>query len=333
MGLMYQPQFSLTANGTDITDKIWQNLISLNLRDNAGKTSDRLAISITLPKSDSTPPKGAVLNFSLGFNGTLVNKGQFIVDSLTLSGPPRQLQIVANAAPMNNRRQTGTIQSHKTRSFDHITLSNLVTTIAKENDLTPKISTDMAHKTIEHIDQVNESDIGLLTRIAQHYGAVVKPANGYLIFTTGLAGKTASGKTLPVVTIRPEHVKTWQCRFNSRNDAQRVVATYHDVQTGKTDEISVGSGEPAYRILYEYPNKAEAEAAAAARAKSVKAGSDVLDITMAAAPDFIALMAEGYLKLSDFGDKEDGKWRIATIEWSLMQRGMSMHITGDHGKS
>ncbi|MFM2476349.1 contractile injection system protein, VgrG/Pvc8 family [Celerinatantimonas sp. MCCC 1A17872] len=332
MGLSYQPQFSLSADGNDITEAIWNNLISISLRDNAGKKSDRLAIAITLPSSASTPPKGAVLNFSLGLNGTLIDKGQFIVDELTLSGPPRRLQIVANAAPMDNTKQSGLLQSHKTRSWDDVTLSNLVATIAKENDLIPKVSTDMATQTIAHIDQINESDMALLTRIAQQYGAVVKPANGYLLFTTDAAGKSASGSSLPVITLAPEQVKTWQCRFNSRRDAQRVIAMYHDVESGDTKEVSIGTGDPAYRILYTYPNKDEAEAAANARAKTVKAGSDALDITMACQSDVMSMVAEGYVQLNGFGDKEDEqKWRVKTIEWTLMSTGMAMHITGDHG--
>ncbi|CAG9297570.1 contractile injection system protein, VgrG/Pvc8 family [Celerinatantimonas diazotrophica] len=332
MGLNYQPQFSLHADGKDITQAIWDNLLSISLRDNAGKKSDQLTIDIVLPVSAVTPPKGAVLNFSLGFNGSLVDKGRFIVDELTLSGPPRRLQIVANAAPMDNTKQSGLLQSHKTRSWDEVTLSSLVATIAKENDLTPKVSPDMATRTIAHIDQVNESDMALLTRIAQQYGAVVKPANGYLLFTTDAAGKTASGSKMPVFKLSSGHVKTWQCRFSSRRNVKRVIATYHDVATGNTEQVSIGSGEPVYRILYTYPNQAEAQAAAQARIKTAQGSSDSLAITMDGQSDFMAMVAEGYVQLSGFGDREDEpQWRIKSIEWKLSSSGMTMHIAGDRG--
>lgn len=332
MGLNYQPQFSLHADGQDITQAIWDNLLSISLRDNAGKKSDQLTIDIVLPASAATPPKGAVLNFSLGFNGSLIDKGRFIVDELTLSGPPRRLQIVANAAPMDNTKQNGLLQSHKTRCWDQVTLSSLVTTIAKENDLIPKVSPDMASKTIAHIDQVNESDIALLTRIAQQYGAVVKPANGYLLLTTDAAGKTASGSQMPVFKLSPGQVRTWQCRFSSRCNVKRVIATYHDVASGNTEQVSIGSGEPVYRILYTYPSQAEAQAAAKARVKTVKGGRDSLSITMDGQSEFMSMVAEGYVQLNGFGDREDEpRWRMKAIEWKLSSAGMTMHITGDRG--
>ncbi|MCL1124171.1 hypothetical protein [Shewanella surugensis] len=116
MGLDYQPGFTLSANENDITDIIQRNLISLTLTDHSGKESDRLTITLSLPDSIPTPKKGAVLNIALGFVGELVNKGQFVVDEVTTSGPPRVVQIVANAAPMDNKKQPAALQTQKTRS-------------------------------------------------------------------------------------------------------------------------------------------------------------------------------------------------------------------------
>ncbi len=333
MGLDYRPDFSLSADGNDITTVIQQNLISLTLTDNAGSESDRLAITVSLPDSVATPKKGAVLRLGLGFNGELIDKGQYVVDEVTSSGPPRRVQIVANAAPMDNRKQPGSLQTQKTRSFDDITLGDLVKIVASDHGLVPRINSDLDSIRITHVDQVGESDMNLLTRLAKRYGAVSKPANGYWLFLKEGEGKSASGKALTNITIQPHQVTTWQCRFSSRNDVRRVVATYHDLESGDTKEVSTGTGEPEFRIVFKYPNYEEAEAAVLARAKSVKSGSDTLDVTMPARSSLMALVAEGHVSLDGFGDVEDGNWRLKSVEWSLSESGLQLRLSGDHGAS
>ena len=331
MGLDYRPDFSLSADSKDITSVIQRNLISLTLTDNAGSESDRLAITVSLPDSVATPKKGAVLRLGLGFNGELIDKGQYVVDEVTSSGPPRRVQIVANAAPMDNRKQPGSLQTQKTRSFDDVMLGDVVKTVASEHGLVPRINSELDKIMLNHVDQVSESDMHLLTRLAKRYGAVSKPANGYWLFLKEGEGKSASGKLLKNISIQPHQVTTWQCRFSSRNDVRRVVATYHDLETGDTKEVSTGTGEPEFRIVFKYPNYDEAKAAVLARAKSVKSGSDTLDITMPAHSSIMSLVAEGHIKLVGFGDVEDGKWRLKSLEWSLSESGFQLRISGDHG--
>lgn len=328
MGLDFRPDFSLSADGNDITAVIQRNLISLTLTDNAGNESDRLALDLSWPSSAPTPAKGAVLRLGLGFNGELVDKGRFVLDEVTTSGPPRRVQIVANAAPMDNRKQPGSLQTQKTRSWDDISLGDVLKTVAGEHGLIPRVSASLESIRITHIDQVAESDMNLVTRLAKRYGAVSKPANGYWLFLNEGEGKSASGKKMTNITIEPHEVTTWQCRFSSRNDVRRVVATYHDVETGDTKEISIGTGDPEFKIVFKYPNYEEAKAAAMARAKQVRSGSDVLDITMPARCSLMNLVAEGPLTLKGFGDVEDGTWRIKVVEWSLSESGLQLRISG-----
>ncbi|MGI2871555.1 contractile injection system protein, VgrG/Pvc8 family [Vibrio fluvialis] len=332
MGLEFKPDFSLSADGNDITALIARNLISLTLTDNAGKDeSDRLALNLSWPSSSPTPKKGAVLRLGLGFNGEMWDKGQFVVDEVTTSGPPRLVQIVANAAPMDNRKQPGSLQTQKTRSWSKVTLGDVVKTVAGNHGLVPKVSSSLNDVAIAHIDQVSESDMNLLTRLAKRYGAVSKPANGYWFFLKDGSGETLSGKPLKNITLTPDQVTNWQCRQSSRGDAKRVVATYHDVASGETKEVAVGVGEPEFRIVFKYPNYEEAKAAVSARSKQVKDGTDVLDITMPARASVMNLVAEGTITPSGFGDVEDSVWRTKTVEWSLSETGLQLRLTGDHG--
>ncbi|EFD5297050.1 late control protein, partial [Escherichia coli] len=101
MGLNeYQPDFSLTAEGQDITKAIKRGLAELRYTDNgaATKRSDELMITL-FSETLALPPKGAVLTLGLGFNGNLVNKGTFTVCQVASGGPPRRITIYATAAP------------------------------------------------------------------------------------------------------------------------------------------------------------------------------------------------------------------------------------------
>ncbi len=234
---VYKLDFKLLANNNDISEIIAKNLISFTLTDKAGTESVRLSIGLSWPSNHTTHSKGAVLKLSIGFNGNLVDKGQFVVDEITIIGASRRLQIVANAAPMKNTKQLGTLQTHKTRSWDNVTLNDVLKTLANEHGLTPKMNSSLSTIFIEHIDQVNESDMSLMTRLSKQYGAISKPADGYWLLLKEGEGTSVSGRTLPSFTITPEMVSNWQYREQSRNDSKRVVATYHDVESGETTEV------------------------------------------------------------------------------------------------
>ncbi|WP_202602114.1 hypothetical protein [Photobacterium halotolerans] len=106
-----------------------------------------------------------------------------------------------------------------------------------------------------------------------------------------------------------------------------MVATDHNVETGDTKEVSTGTGNPEFKIVFKYPNYEEA------KAKQVHSGSDVLDITMPARSPLMNLVAESHLTLKGFGDVEDGTWRNKMVEWSLIESGLQLRISGDHGTS
>jgi hypothetical protein len=59
------------------------------------------------------------------------------------------------------------------------------------------VSQQLALIAIEHIDQSNESDLHLLTRLARQHGAVSKPVAGFLVFVFKGEAKSATGQQLP----------------------------------------------------------------------------------------------------------------------------------------
>ncbi|MFB9136704.1 phage tail protein [Vibrio olivae] len=326
MGLAYKPDFKLTADGKDISDIIAKNLINLTLTDKAGTESDRLSIALSWPSNHKTPTKGAVLKLSIGFEGQLVDKGQFVVDEINISGPPRRLQIVANAAPMDSTKQLGSLQAHKTRSWDSVTLEDVLKTTSSEHGLIPRMSNDFSQIAIEHLDQINESDMSLMTRLARRYGAISKPMNGYWLFLKEGQQESASGKTLQNFTITREMISNWQYRDSSRNDSKRIVATYHDVKGGQTKEVSVGRGEPAFRILFKYSNYEDAEFAAVSMFHKRSKGSESLEISAPLTPDLIHLSTMCVVHCVGVGEKENRDWHVNSIKLSINEGGSDISI-------
>lgn len=326
MGLAYQPDYELKAENKDITDAIRKGLLSLSVDDHAGVKSDRLSLQLAWPHGRKTPPRGAVLQLSLGFKGTLQPKGRYIVDDISVQGPPRKLSIQASAAPMDPRKQKGVMQSQKNRSFDQITLGALVETIAQESGLIARIAEQLAQIELAHIDQSNESNMNLLQRLALRYGAVFKPSGEYLLFLKQRQAKTASGQLLAELSVQPTDVTDWQVRQSSREVRRKVIACYHDVEQGEPVEVSVGQGVPAQRLTFRYVSLDAAKAAATAQAKKQQGRVATLDLSMPAHPKWLSLTPLGIMKLSGFGDAEDGRWQVQSLNWVLSSSGFTLKV-------
>ena len=54
---------------------------------------------------------------------------------------------------------------------------------------------------LPHVDQTDESDLHLLTRLADRCDAAAKPGNGRPVFANRAAGRSAANRPLNVVSI------------------------------------------------------------------------------------------------------------------------------------
>lgn len=328
MGLDYKPDFYITANNQDITDAIKDSLINLSLTDNSGEDIDRLSISLLLPEHIQTPTKGAELGLGLGFSGGIAFKGKFIVDEVSTVAPPRVVSIIANAAPLANK---ATMQTQKTKSFDDMTFTDLVDEISSKHQLKPAVSEGVGILKLDHIDQTNESDMSLLSRLAKKNDAVVQVKNNSLILMKKDEAKSVSGKPLKRIKITHDQVSSWQCTTSSRGDVKKVTARYFDVADGIEKEVSIGTGEPVISMPIRYSSKHEAEQAVKARINGGKSGSSTIAITMPVTAEFLDLVAEGEIELNGFGDIEDRVWTVRSLEWSLSKSGFTLRVNADIG--
>ncbi len=243
-----RPSFSITANGSDITGSISSRLVTLEVVDSVDEKSD----SFTLTLEDTTktlalPKSGAQLEIALGYNGANTRLGAFVVDEVQIEGPPDTITVSGSSTPfVEGQGGSASFTSRKTRSWDGKTIGDIVQTIAGECNLEAVVDDTLKATTIEHIDQIGESDANLLIRIARRFGAVLKPADGRLVLASEEGGKTTSGKALEI-TLGPGDVTNYRVRIGGKaQGVTKVKARVHNYETGESDEIDVDVEKPQF---------------------------------------------------------------------------------------
>lgn len=223
----------------DITQVVSSRLITLSLTDNRGLEADTLDLELSDHDGKlALPPRNAIISLALGWKGKpLIDKGQYSVDEVQFSGgagSADRLTIRARAADLK-----GSFSEQKERSFDKKTLGEIIDTIAKENQLKSQMEKELASRFIDHIDQTNESDINLLTRLAEEHGAMCTVKNGTLLFMPLGKGKTVTGKDIPLRKITRKNGDNYNFSIAESENYKAVRAYWHDPDSGKRGEITV----------------------------------------------------------------------------------------------
>lgn len=279
------PAFRLTVDGLDIAQLISPRLMSLELTDNRGVEADQL--SITLSDHDgllTIPPKGAVLRLWLGWSDTgLVDKGTYTVDETEHSGAPDVLSIRARSADLRKGLKT-----KRERSWSNTTLGDVLGDIAIGNGLTATIAGALEGLTILQLDQANESDANLISRLAEEFDAVASVKAGCLLCLPAGGGKTASGMDLPHITLTRADGDQHRYLQADRDSYDGARAYYYDVNSAKKQEAIAGGGDNLKDLRHTYSDQQSALRAARAEFRRLQRGSATLSYTLAMGrPDLI----------------------------------------------
>lgn len=234
--------------------------------------------------------------------------GVYTVNEVTVQSPPKTLVIKAHATNLKL-----SLKEKVSRTWDQITLGNLVKEIAEKHGYGYKVAEELENVLISHINQIEESDISLLTKIAIEREAIAKLAGGYIAFIPKGKAKLATGKVLGTTTITPQDVINWKVHFTvSRYNS--VIAKWHSYEKAETISETAGSGSPSYTIQTPYSTAESALSAATAKLKQLKRNNATLEITMPGNPE---LLAEAKLSLLEFHQDIDGEWVIDRAEHVL----------------
>lgn len=279
------PAFRLTVDGLDIAQLVSPRLMSLELTDNRGVEADQL--SITLSDHDgllSIPPKGAVLRLWLGWSDTgLVDKGTYTVDETEHSGAPDVLSIRARSADLRKGLKT-----KRERSWSNTTLGKVLGDIAIGNGLSATIAGALDGLPILQLDQANESDANLISRLGEEFDAVASVKAGCLLCLPAGGGKTASGLDLPHITLTRADGDQHRYLQADRDSYDGVRAYYYDVNSAKKQEAIAGGGDNLKDLRHTYSDQQSALRAARAEFRRLQRGSATLSYNLAMGrPDLI----------------------------------------------
>lgn len=239
------PIYQLIATGKDITSTLQGRLESLTLTDNRGFEADQ--IDLSLDDSDGLldlPPRGTKIQLAIGWaHEGLVDKGTYTVDEIEHSGAPDKLTIRARSADLREGLST-----KRERSFHKKRVADIIKTIAGQNKLTAVIGDEFAAQVVDHIDQTNESDANLLSRLAEQFDAVATVKQERLMFIKAGAAKTASGKPLQAVTIARADGDQHRFSVADGQNFTAVKATWQDLGGAKKGEVVVDAKTQFKRV-------------------------------------------------------------------------------------
>ncbi|MDN4146441.1 phage late control D family protein [Pseudomonas tohonis] len=311
------PIYRLSVDGLDIAQLVSPRLISLTLTDNRGIEADQLDISL----SDhdgllAIPPKGAVLRLWLGWTDTgLVDKGTFTVDEVEHSGAPDVLNIRGRSADL--RKQ---LKVKREDSWSNATVADVIRRIAQRNDLVPVIADALGVLPVLQLDQANESDANILTRLGEDFDAVATVKAGRLLFLGGNGGKTASGAALPHITLTRADGDQHRYLVADRDSYDGVRAYYYDVNSAKKQEAIAGGGDNLKDLRHSYSDKASALRAARSEWNRLQRGTATLSYNLAKGrPDLIPELT--YTLVGVKGEIDAIIWHGGNVQHSLTADG------------
>jgi hypothetical protein len=123
----------------------------------------------------------------------------------------------------------GGLKVRRERSWDATPLAFIISAIAAYG-LTPLVGAGLAAINIAHLDQANESDANLLSRLGREHDAIATIKAGRLLFLPTGQAATASGLALPPATLT--RADGDQHRFlQADRDAYTGVKAYYDVNS------------------------------------------------------------------------------------------------------
>jgi phage protein D len=303
----------LTVDGRDIGDTVRPILVSITHTDRQRGEADELEIRLVdKDGAIALPRRGVICTLAIGWQGEgLVDKGAYVVDEVGHEGPPDVIAIRARSVDL-----TRDARKRRSRSWHQTTLGAVVRDLAAAQGLQARISPALASVAVPHLDQVGESDVHLLTRLASRHDATATVKGRALLFLRIGEAKTAGGAALPEFRIQRSDTDRHSVTFADRDRYSGVHAEWHDKTTGTRKTVQAGSPQNSKALRRVYHSETEAQQHAEAEFRRHKRAEARMSLTLARGDP--ALAAEQILRLSGWRPEiDDVRWLIASVTNTL----------------
>ena len=307
------PAWRVVLDGTDLTERIAPRLLGLTLTECRGGEADQLDLQIHDHDGKMALPKrGVTLTVSIGTQQAgMVGKGTFRVDEVEYSGAPDIITIRARSADL-----TDDMRVRRDKSWHDTTLGDVLRDIAGRHGITAKVDAALAKTALKQLQQANESDINLITRLGKRYDAVATVKAGALLFAPIGSGTTPSGKALPTLTITRADGDQHRYSTTDRNAYSGVRAYWTDKAGANRKSVLVGESGNAKRLRESYASEKVAREMAEAEWKRLQRGESTLGYTLAIGN--AAIYPEMHVRVSGFKPEiDDTQWLVAKATHTL----------------
>ena len=155
--------------------------------------------------------------------------------------------------------------SHERAWNELLTLGEVLRDIIQGAGFRARVHDDLDGIKLKRFIQSIETDIEVLTQLADAYGAIVESDSETIAVVP-----RGSGRALEPVTIADRKGSKGSWTRRQRNAYKSVVAFYQDEDSGETKAIIKGSGEPELRLKPIHQTQEAAEMAAQKELDKVK---------------------------------------------------------------
>jgi len=301
----------IEIDGVDRTDQ-WareRRILSIDVDDREGEISDSCTIELDDREPHiAWPPEGKRLRVWLGNDETdLTDLGSYTLDAPHASAPPSRLTVKGHAANFVAKGPGLPIQTPRSRTWSGVSLGDMLNTIAQDHSLLPRIQKTLEGEIVDPVEQVWESDLVFLKRVALRYGARVrvKGASGN---PGGALEIVGAGSQLPQVVLTPLDVEQWSAPLGNRIKAGAVTAFWFNPKSGASGSVTAGSGEPRLVSSEPFDTASSAKNHAKNRLKDTERRSAQLSVSLTRLNTAIASGTP--IAFSGFRSEVDTIWNV-----------------------
>lgn len=307
------PFFSISANGTPITDRLSGFGVRLSVIDGVGTTGDRIELEITDPNGlVDEPDQGMILDVSGGYlERPLRRFGAFKVDQVSVNGYPQTISVFGQSVDARSVQKERRTRAYPQQTYP--TYGDIFAKVADEIGLSLKIDPELAARANTFEAQTEESGLAFARRIGESLDAGVTAKDGNLVIVRQGEGTTASGRNLPVIDVSPGHnLIGYSVSLSGKPQYGRVKATWFDQrQVEHKMVVATAGGEgPEFVLRAPYQNEEDAARAADAKVKELSRAQGSASFELVGDPN---LPAESFLQVTGVKRSANGLWRSVEV--------------------
>ena len=307
-----RPYAQVSINGKTFGDGGDVRITNLSVSDQSGHENDRCSVTLLAEALNFNVERNDRMEVTMGWHDAPYSKdrmqgvrqylGYYFLDEIVISWTPMMMTLVGHA-----ESTASSYKEKKSRSWHGYTIGSIVSTIASEHNLIPRVDPELSSIEVPHRDQSWISDMSFMTKLAQEYGATAKPVEGNLMFVKKGSTLSVSRERVPDQTIY--YTETTEGRFLTQSRARYtgVNALWHDPDTGEEKVVTAGDKRITDTLKFEFATEEEAMAAAVAKKEYYDRQGETLDFTCRGNP---YLVSGGFVKLEGFDPNIRADWLI-----------------------